>query len=83
MDQGAMKGKSMEETILLVGKGVRQEVIGESLFDCVELAYRQYRGQRVELFSIRAIGYIDGHDLFVDPKYLDRASLKEIIALVK
>jgi len=73
----------MEETILVVGKGVRQEIIGESLFDCVELAYRHYRGQRVELFSLKAIGYIDGHDLFVDPQYLDRDSIKEIIDLVK
>ena len=69
----------MEETILIVGKGVRQEIIGESLFDCLEVAYRQYKGQRVELFSLRAIGYIDGNDLFVDPQYLNRNSIREIM----
>ena len=56
----------MEEIVLVVGKGIKQEIVGESLFDCVEVAYRQYKGQRVELFSLKAIGYIDGNDLFVD-----------------
>jgi hypothetical protein len=69
----------METVVLVVGKGIRQEIVGESLFDCIEVAYRQYKGQRVELFLVKAIGYIDGNDLFVDPDYLDRESLKEII----
>jgi len=69
----------MEKVVLVVGKGIRQEIVGESLFDCIEVAYRQYKGQRVELFLVKAIGYIDGNDLFVDPDYLDRESLKEII----
>ena len=62
-----------------MGKGLRQVIVGDSLFDCLDVAYRQYKGQRVELFLVKAIGYIDGHDLFVDPDYLDRESLKEII----
>ncbi len=69
----------MEKVVLVVGKEIRQEIVGESLFDCIEVAYRQYKGQRVELFLVKAIGYIDGNDLFVDPDYLDRESLKEII----
>ena len=69
----------METVVLVVGKEIRQEIVGESLFDCIEVAYRQYKGQRVELFLVKAIGYIDGNDLFVDPDYLDRESLKEII----
>jgi len=64
---------------LVVGEGVRQEITGESLFDCVDVAYRQYKGQRVELIWIRSIGYIDGNDLFVEDEYLDRGSVKEII----
>ena len=71
----------MEEIVLVVGKGVSQEVVGESIFDSIEVAYRQYKGQRVELFSLKPIGYIDGNDLFVDPKYLNRESIKEIIEL--
>ena len=73
----------MEKVVLVVGKGIRQEIVGESLFDCIEVAYRQYKGQRVELFLVKAIGYIDGNDLFVDPDYLDRESLKEIIEALK
>jgi len=72
----------MEEKILVIGKGVRQEILGESLFDCVEVAYRQYKGQRVELISLKPIGYIDGNDLFVDDHYLDRKSLEEIMESV-
>jgi len=72
----------MEEKILVLGKGVRQEILGESLFDCIEVAYRQYKGQRVELFSLKPIGYIDGNDLCVDDHYLDRKSLEEIMESV-
>ena len=69
----------MEEIVVVVGKGISQEIVGESLFDCIEVAYRQYKGQRVELFSLKAIGYVDGNDLFVDPEYLNRESIKEIM----
>ena len=69
----------MEEKILVIGKGIREEIVGETLVDCIEVAYRKYKGQRVQLFSLRAIGYIDGSDLFIDPAYLDKESLKEII----
>ena len=69
----------MEQKILVTGEGVRQEIIGESLFDCVDTAYRQYKGQGVELTWLRPIGYIDGQDLFVEDDYLDRQSVKDII----
>ena len=69
----------MEETILVKGKGILQEIIGESLFDCVDTAYRIYKGGRVELIWVKPIGYIDGKDLMVDDKYLDRCSVKEIM----
>jgi len=68
----------MEEKIMVIGKGIRQEIIGESLFDCIETAYRNYKGQRVELIWLRRIGYIDGDDLFIEDGYLDRNAVKEI-----
>ena len=67
----------MEHKIIIKGDGFTQEVIGESLFDCIDTAYRKYRGQRVELFWIKPLGYIDGNDLFVEDEYLDRDSIKE------
>ncbi len=69
----------MEERIVVKGPGVRQEIIGESLFDCINTAYSKYKGQRVELIWTRRIGYIDGDDLFVEDDCLDRHSVKEII----
>ena len=68
----------MEEKIMVIGEGIRQEIIGESLFDCIEAAYRNYKGQRVELIWLRRIGYIDGDDLFIEDGYLDRHAVKEI-----
>ena len=69
----------MGQKILVTGEGVRQEIVGESLFDCVDTAYRQYKGRRVELVWVRPIGYIDGRDLFVEDDYLDRQSVKDIM----
>jgi len=69
----------MEAKILVIGPGLKWEILGESPFDCIEAAYRQFRGQRVELFSLKPLGYIDGQELFVDQEYLDRGSLKEIM----
>ena len=69
----------MEEKILVRGEGVKKEIIGESLNDCIETAYRIFKGRSVELVWTRQIGYIDGDDLYVDDKYLDRCSVKEII----
>ena len=69
----------MEEKILIKGDGFTQEIIGESLFDCVDTAYRNYKGQRVELILVQRIGFIDGNDLFVEDNYLDRHSVKEIM----
>jgi len=69
----------MEETILVLGNGVKKEIIGESLHDCIDTAYRRFKGRRVELIWTRHIGYIDGDDLYVDNKYLDRCSVKEMI----
>ena len=70
----------MEVKILVTGPGINWEVIGESLFDCLETAYRQFRGQRVQLYSLIPLGYIDGQELSVDDRYFARSSLKEIIA---
>ncbi|MFC1885572.1 hypothetical protein ACFLZM_00800 [Thermodesulfobacteriota bacterium] len=69
----------MEQKILVTGEGVRQEIIGESLFDCADTAYRRFRGKQVELTWLRPIGYVDGNDLFIDDEYLDRQSVKEIM----
>ena len=69
----------MEAKIMVKGDGITQEIIGESLFDCIDTAYRNYKGQRVELIWVQHIGYIDGQDLFVDDKFLDRHSIKEIM----
>lgn len=69
----------MEEKILVKGEGVVQEIIGESLFDCVDTAYRRYKGLRVELILVRPIGYIDGKDLMVEDRYMGRHSVKEIM----
>ena len=69
----------MEAKIMVKGEGFTQEIIGESLFDCIDTAYRNYRGQKVELIWIKPIGYIDGDDLFVEADYLDRHSVKEIM----
>lgn len=72
----------MEVKIMVIGPGINSEILGESLFDCIEVAYRQFRGQRVELIGLNPLGYIDGQELFVDQQYLDRGSLKEIIKTV-
>ena len=69
----------METKIMVLGPGIKWEIIGESLFDCIDVAYRQFRGQRVELFSLKPLGYIDGQELFFDDPSLDRGSLKEIM----
>ena len=69
----------MEERILVSGEGVEKEIIGENLHDCIDTAYRLYKGYRVELIWPKRIGYIDGKDLYVDHKYLDSCSVKEII----
>ena len=69
----------MEEKILVLGNSVKNEIIGESLHDCIDTAYRIFKGRRVELIWTRQIGYIDGDDLYVEDKYLDRCSVKEII----
>ena len=69
----------MEEKIVVIGDSIRQEIIGQSLFDCVGVAYRKYKGKQVELFWIRPIGCIDGDELFVHEKYLDRYSVNEIM----
>ena len=69
----------MEEKIVVIGDGIRQEIIGHSLFDCVGVAYRKYRGKHVELFWVNPIGCIDGDELFVHEKYLDRYPVKEIM----
>ncbi len=69
----------MEAKIMVKGDGIKKEIIGESLFDCIDTAYRKYKGKRVELIWVKRIGYIDGDDLFVDDNYLDRHSVKEIM----
>ena len=69
----------METKLMVKGDGFKQDIIGESLFDCIETAYRNYKGQRVELIWIQHIGDIDGKDLFVDDQFLDRHSVKEIM----
>jgi len=69
----------METKIMIKGDGFKKEIIGESLFDCIDTAYRNYKGQRVELIWIQHIGYIDGKDLFVDDQFLDMHSVKEIM----
>ena len=69
----------MEEKIMVVGEGINQEIVCDSLFDCIDTAYRNYKGKRVELLWIKPIGYIDGDDLFIEDGYLDRHAAKEII----
>ena len=69
----------METRIMVKGEGITQEIVGESLFDCIDTAYRNYKGQRAELIWIRPIGYIDGDDLFVEADYLDRQAVQEIM----
>ncbi len=69
----------MEVKILVVGEGVNQEIVCDSLFDCIDTAYRKYKSNRVELILIKGIGYIDGDDLFIEDGYLDRQAVKEII----
>ena len=69
----------MEAKIMIRGNGIEQEINGESLFDCIDTAYRNNNGQRVELIWIQHIGYIDGKDLFVEDQFLDRHSVKEIM----
>lgn len=70
----------METKIRVLGQGISQEILGESLADCLEVAYRRYKGQRVELIFLRPIGYIDGEEMFIDPAYLDQGLLREIKA---
>ena len=72
----------MEVKIMVIGPGLKREIIGESLFDCIEVAYRKFRGNRVELIGLNPLGYIDDQELFVDQEYLDRESLKEIIGSI-
>ena len=72
----------MEVKIMVIGSGLKREIIGESLFDCIDVAYRTFRGHRVELIGLNPLGYIDGQELFVDQEYLDRESLKEILKTV-
>ena len=69
----------METKIMIKGDGFKKEIIGESLFDCIDTAYRNNNGQRVELIWIQHIGYIDGMDLFVEDQFLDRHSMKKIM----
>ena len=69
----------MEAKIMVKGDGFTQEIFGESLFDCIDTAYRNYKGQRVELIWIQHIGYIDGMDLIIEEQFLDRHSVKEIM----
>lgn len=69
----------MEQTLLVLGKGIRQEIIGESLEDCLGVAYRLYQGQRVQIFTLTAIGYIDRQELYVDPHYLRKQAIEEIM----
>ena len=69
----------METKIMVLGPGIKWEIIGESLFDCLDVAYRQFRGKRVELIALKPLGYIDGQGLVVDDPSLDRGSLKEIM----
>jgi len=69
----------METKIMVKGDGLNQEIIGECLFDCIETAYRNYKGQRVELIWVQHIGYIDGKNLFIEDQFLDRHSVKEIM----
>jgi len=74
-----MTGGVMETKIVVKGDGIEKEIIGESLFDCIQTAYRLYRGKQVELIYVKAIGSIDGDDLTVEADYLDRFSVKEIM----
>ena len=69
----------MEEKVMVRGAGVDKEIIGKSLDDCIETAYRLYKGYRVELIWTLRIGYIDGDELHVDDKYLNRCSVKKIV----
>ena len=69
----------METKIKAIGSGIDWEIIGESLFDCIEAAYRQFKGREVELVTLKSLGYIDGQDLFIHPEYLDRGAIKEIV----
>jgi len=73
----------MEEKIKVKGDGFIHDIIGESLFDCIQTAYRLHRGKQVELIYVRSIGYIDGDDLTVDANYLDCFSVKEIMGSIK
>lgn len=70
----------MEVKIKVIGPGIDFEILGESLVDCIETAYRQFRGRQVELFALKPLGYIDGQDLVVDQQYLDRGTIQDIIA---
>ena len=69
----------MEVKIMVIGPGLKREILGESLFDCIEVAYRTFRGHRVELIGFNPLGYIDGQELFIDQEYLDRGSIREIL----
>ena len=69
----------MEENILVLSDGVRKEIIAGSLRDCINTAYTRFKGHRVELIWTLAIGHTDDDDLYVNDKYLDRCSVKEII----
>lgn len=73
----------MEQKIRAKGDGFIHDIIGESLFDCIQTAYRLHRGKQVELIYVRPIGYIDGDDLVIKADYLDRLSVKEIMGSIK
>lgn len=69
----------MEEKLLVIDGNDRFEIIGESLFDCIDVAYRRFKGKSVELQWIQTIGDISGDELFIHERYLDRYSVHEIM----
>ncbi len=69
----------MEEKVLVVDGNEKFEIIGSSLFDCVDVAYRKFKGKSVQLQRIQTIGDISGDELFVHERYLDRYSVREIM----
>jgi hypothetical protein len=52
MDKGtitAWRCEIMEENILVLSDGVKKEIIGGSPHDCIDRAYKRFKGHRVEL----------------------------------
>jgi len=70
----------MEQTLVAVGAGFRQEILGEDLVDCLEVAYRLYRGHRVQLFTLEPIGYIDGTELVIEGGHVSQEVINKIMA---